>query len=199
MSNTTGLPPAAPPPLPQAIPVALEYHSPNAPMTGAYWREGALLRVTDNAALPCRCVKCNSSDDVRMKTKKFTWYPRWVIIIILASLLIGAIVAICLQQRVTVTYGLCARHRRIYRTRLLVSLVAIFGSLGLVIYGGVQNTGMVALFGGIVFFAGLIYAAIALPILQPTEIRKGGTGWLRGCGAAFLCDLPQPASAPPMV
>ncbi len=179
----------------QIPPPALEYFHPNRAVPAAsYWREGMKLRAGDGAVLPPRCVKCNAAEGVVMKAKKFTWYPRWTLFLLLINLLVFAIVAVCLQKKATVTFGLCAKHRRRRAIALAVCLGLLAGAIGGFILAGVYSNGYLALAGVVMLIACIVDAAVAVSALQCTLVRDGAA-WLKGAGADFLSSLDaQPAT-----
>jgi hypothetical protein len=155
--------------------------------SGTVLRVGNRLSASDQAVLPERCVKCNAEDGVQMTTKTYTYVPFWAI------LLTGYIIGYFLfRKSSTLTFGMCATHRR---WRMIVSLVAVggfIGAIGLIALGLNLNEaalqGVCLLMGLIGIFAA-IAASILIPGIRAARIDAGGTAIYRGCGKAFLEGL----------
>jgi hypothetical protein len=85
----------------------------------------ATLTIMDYEAredlLPSVCLKCGDPATDRIE-KRFSWYPRWVIVLILFNILVMAIVAMVLTKRMTVKAPLCQKHRSIWRKVTAISL-----------------------------------------------------------------------------
>jgi hypothetical protein len=89
----------------------------------------------DDQLLPNVCMQCGADADVE-KRKKFSWYPPWVVIIMVAALLPGAIVAMILTKRMTVDVPLCNEHKNhwLWRTAATWIGLGICGLLGLIVF-----------------------------------------------------------------
>src|SRR5437762_8797314 len=68
--------------------------------------------------LPPVCMRCGAEATV-CKAKRFTWYPPWVNLLILAGLIPYAVVVAILTKRLTVSVPLCGRHRFHWGGRVL--------------------------------------------------------------------------------
>jgi hypothetical protein len=130
-------------------------------------------------------MRCGGPSTV-VKTKKFSWYPSWVYLLILVHLLIFLIVALIMTKRMTVPVPLCDKHRRhfLWPTllgvgALLLLLVTIFG--GVILAGALEDaldrdardTFFVVWFvgGGALFLAVLITACVVqIRTIRPTQI-----------------------------
>src|SRR5205823_824723 len=81
--------------------------------------------------LPPVCMRCGAEATV-YKTKRFTWYPPWVNVLILAGLIPYAIVVAIMTKRIAVNVPLCGRHRFHWGGRVLLMVLPFFALLGLV-------------------------------------------------------------------
>jgi len=83
-----------------------------APMPGsgapAYQVVGSNLVAMSGAPLPDVCLKCGARTDLVRKRKKFQWVPQWTYVLLVLSLLLGAIAMAILQKRGTLDLPLCA-------------------------------------------------------------------------------------------
>jgi hypothetical protein len=149
--------------------------------------------------LPPVCMRCGQPSAI-YKGKNFSWYPPWVIVLIVVALLPGAIVAMILTKRMTVWAPLCAAHKNHWLLRILL----ILGTLALVaalIIGslvaastiseqggrhGDDLVGFVCVGGVILLVLWLIgLAVIQLTAIRPTEITDD-TITLTGVSDAFV-------------
>jgi len=176
-----------PPPLPNA---PLNYRAGSGGIDDAAWHTRGRLFAMDRAILPSRCIKCNGTDDVRMKRKQFTWSPPWVYLGLLGGILPLLILALVLQKKATVTYGMCATHRRKKLIVVLISLSGLAFSIMLFVAAAVLESGIPVVFGILGLLGVLIYAAIAGPSLKPQKIDRG-IAEFKGCGNDFLSTLPD--------
>ena len=87
--------------MPTAPVAVLPYASPAA--AGGYypdgaWREGNVLIVRKNVALPPRCVKCGAPAEGPLMKRTYYWHDPILYILILAGILIYAIVALIVRK-----------------------------------------------------------------------------------------------------
>ncbi len=141
----------------------------------------AIVRLTlDEAAdgyLPETCLKCGQKAEHWVK-KKFSWYPSWVWILLLAGVLPFAIVAAILTKRATVQAPMCAAHRRHWLIRTLVVALGLLGIFGLVVLlivvssapRGQRNENLPAILG-FTLVASVFAWIIALVILNLNSVR----------------------------
>ena len=144
----------------------------------------------EGGRLPPLCMRCGEPATLT-KTKKFSWYPSWVYLLILLHLLIFLIVALIMTKRMTVPVPLCEKHKNQFLwptllglAALLLVLAVVFG--GLILAGALQDAldrdaqGVfftVWFVGGFaLFFAVLITACVVqIRTIRPTEI----TAWFK--------------------
>lgn len=131
----------------------------------------------DGDEFPRMCVKCGADADLDVR-QKFSWYPQWVIVIVLASPLIALIVAMILTKRMTVTLPVCHRHRNHWLNRqLFVWLGLLFWVVYLIAAIAVadqlpKDTTPVLIGTGIFGFLGWLVAAVVFHNsgVKPREI-----------------------------
>lgn len=153
------------------------------------WRTQSILVMTKEAPLPGRCVKCNAYTEERLK-RKLTWHHPALYLLIFASILIYAIVAMVLRKTATVDVGLCPEHLAARKKSL-----AITWGLGLLSVGCFAvpflTEDLTAVFLGIaLIFATAIYGIVTLRVVVPTRIDDQLV-WLKGVNADYLQELPE--------
>jgi hypothetical protein len=102
---------------------------------------GDTLVVSKDAPLPDVCVKCAGHAVTRRK-QQFVYTPQWVIVVMLLSLLIGAIVAMIVQKRGTLHLPLCeqcAARWKSANVQIALSILGMFLAIGFGIYVGIEN------------------------------------------------------------
>lgn len=128
--------------------------------------------------LPNVCMRCGEPATTLVR-RNFSWYPQWIILLVLVALLVAAIVAMILTKRMLVHVPMCEQHQGHWSKRMLWMLLT-FGVLSLLAIGGIallsaaENgpdketlTGVVC--GGGVF--GLLAWLILVVVLQSGMIR----------------------------
>jgi hypothetical protein len=155
---------------------------------GELWRDGDVLVFRKGAELPRRCVKSNEPAEHFLR-RKLQWCPPWAYLGLLGGLLPFLVLAIVLTKKAEAEIGLNDEwfHRR--RTRILIAWLLCLGGLGLAIAAAVIESGVAAIIGGVTFLVGLIYTAIAVPIVQVKRIDDDYV-WLKGIHPDYLADLP---------
>src|SRR5438132_831128 len=85
--------------------------------------------------LPGVCMCCGEEATVT-KTRKMSWCPPWVGVLILAGLIPYAIVAIILTKRATVQVPLCEQHKGhwLYRQLIVGGSFFVFLMIGVVAF-----------------------------------------------------------------
>jgi hypothetical protein len=161
-----------------------------APTPEGYWRDGKVLVMLNGSLLPDRCVKCNAPADLPTKPRKMYWHHPAIYIIALFALLIYAIVAIIVRKQAVVNVGLCAEHKRRRIWGLSLGAGGLLLGIVIMIVGAANDACGFALFGLLLFLAGLIAAARLSRLLYPVEITEK-IARFKGCGEAFLDGLPS--------
>jgi hypothetical protein len=155
-----------------------------------YWRDGGCLIAHDKARLPSRCIRCNGELERAPRRRTYLWHSPWVFVLMVAPvpLLTYLVVALNVGKRLTLTLGVCERHRRLHRARAIAWLMA--AAVALVVAMNL-DWGVWAFLLAIVTPSLCVARALTgLPLLKPVRIVPGA-GRLRGCGAAFLATLPE--------
>jgi hypothetical protein len=136
--------------------------------------------IDEPGKLPNVCCVCGEETTL-YKSKKFSWAPSWVFILILAGLLIWVIVALILTKSMTAYLPVCAKHRGHWFRRGAMQLLILLLFVGVFIFG-VATTGPAGAAGndlsnvlcgvGLVgFMVCLLWAAIAQNgAVRPKEI-----------------------------
>lgn len=133
------------------------------------WDGDKVLFPKGASATPRQCLICGGEDAVKPWRKQFVYTPPWVYIVVIAALLPGAILAMIVQKRDTLTLSRCGPCRR--RMILMATLGWTIGVIGLFafpIIGGVlgemidKHDGQFAgiMIGLGLWFAFLIFLAI---------------------------------------
>lgn len=188
---------STPPPIPPAV---LDYATP----VGADVSNNSAYRVQDGLivgptfiVLPARCVVCNGEQYKRLE-KTLWWHsPAWFFLV-LVSIWIYVIVALCIRKRGIVHYGECMEHNRKRRRFAMLSfLIAIGGIVAAIVIGVMASDRVIdqdflplGIIAGILIVLGaIILGAIkgGAPI-KPKFIDKT-TMRLKGAGQPFLSSL----------
>ena len=116
--------PYAPPQAPYQQPYAAPPPGWGAP---AYHVVGQNLVAMNGAVLPEVCLKCGARADLVRKRKKFQWVPPWTYVLLVVSLLLGAIVMTILQKRGTLDVPLCTACKTRWTHATLAMVGAVLG------------------------------------------------------------------------
>jgi hypothetical protein len=90
------------------------------------WFEGRNNAVYD---LPLVCMKCGAEATV-VRKHQFSWYPPWIWILFLISILPFVIVALILTKRATVEIPFCPKHKNHFLWRLLAGGAGVAALVG---------------------------------------------------------------------
>jgi hypothetical protein len=91
------------------------------------WRDGKLVVVRHNCALPARCVKCNAPvASQSYKKRTFYYHHPLLVLLIFLWVLIYLIVALLVRKRATHQLGLCPAHHKL---RLQIVGGSLLGSI----------------------------------------------------------------------
>jgi len=153
-------------------------------------RSKKLLVMGRNAILPDRCIKCNAPANGQRLPRKLYWHPPMLYLLILASILIYALVAILARKKAQIDVGLCDRHVAKRRRAIWICwglLLGSFGLIGLLVGMGYGEYAMIAI---IVTVAGIIYGALATRVVSVHRIDKEYV-WLKGASKEYLDALPE--------
>jgi hypothetical protein len=145
----------------------------------------AVVRMGDRdrrrGSLPNLCMRCGQPA-LMHKSKKFSWFPGWVYLLLLAGLLPFVIVALIMTKRKWVDVPLCEAHRRLFLWPQLFILGGVVALVLLAIFAvsllGRPAGSPEAQLGGILcpgwYLGGLVWLiAVALwlgLLIRPQEI-----------------------------
>lgn len=154
------------------------------------------LIVRKGVEFPDRCVKCNRPAEGYRLRRNLSWHNPLLYLVILAGLLIYVIVALIVRKTARLYLPLCPEHRARRARTIWAAWLVVLGSIGLMVMGGVladsnaqEAVGGFMLLGGLLgFLGGLIYAAVATPVVKATKIDDYYV-WLQGVAPEFLREL----------
>jgi hypothetical protein len=157
---------------------------------GMAWRADRRLVMRPQTPLPDRCVKCNEPAGGYQLKRQLYWHHPGLYLLILVSLLVYAIVALCVRKKALIHIGLCERHRKQRGYVIAGSWLAVLGGLVMLIAGLSNSSGSLAVTGVVLLLGGAIFGAIRGPMVSAAKIEKDFV-WVRGPGQAFLAELPE--------
>jgi len=205
--NLPSYPPAAPMGTPGAPPM-LGYAGPRGYASANVAYDGIGLVMRKGCEGPNRCVKCNAPTEDYFWSKTMYWHPSWLYVLILfPGLLIYAIVALCVRKSGRISVALCPVHRSARNRNMLIAWLICFLGLGMLIGLPILSSSMhhsdaditvaIGVIGGIVvLFGGLVFSAVAVPVLMPRRIDDNFL-YLKRAGQPFLESLPPHVPAMP--
>ena len=135
--------------------------------------------MTQNAA---------TAPEKRMKRTLY-WYPPWVIIIVLFSLLIGLIVAMIVRKTAKVEVGLCDKHRAKRMRAMLIGALLAIGGFALLIAAIINSWGYAVLGAIVALIAGVVVMIRAT--LLTVKKMDDRIVWVKGVCSAYLDMLPE--------
>jgi hypothetical protein len=168
----------------------MEMHPFSTPVSsGQFERDDMQLIVRSGAVLPPFCVKTGEPVSAEgMVTKTITWSPIWVVVIFLASPLIGLIVYFIVRKKCEITYGLSAAMKSKYWTRRLIALVVALGCFAGIFVAGNMDYLMVAILSGVGAVMALAVAVVGTAPLSAAN-HVNGRFWVKGCSRGFLSRI----------
>ena len=189
-----------------APPAVLAYATPHthahAHVQNPIGYDGVGLVMARNLIGPDRCVKCNAPAEGFQLLRRLSWHhPSLYVLILFPGILIYAIVALCVRKSAQVKVGLCPVHRAAHRRNKAIAWSLCLLGLALLIgvpavlsgqrgpdVGDYKAAGAL---GGIVsLLVGLVYAAVAVPVVSPRRIDDRYV-YLSKAGRPFLESLPR--------
>ena len=153
------------------------------------WRNDSLLVMTKEALLPNRCVKCNAPADEQLK-RKLTWHHPALYLLIFASILIYAVVAMIVRKTATVNVGLCEEHLSSRRRSLLITWALGLGAVGSFVAAGLLEDGTFVLLAFALLMSCAVYGVVTLRVVAPNKIDNYFV-WLKGVDANYLQQFPE--------
>jgi hypothetical protein len=154
------------------------------------WRLNKVLIISRDGDLPDRCIKCNADADGPTKTRTVYWHHPGFYLLLLVNIIVYIIAALIARKTAKVSPGLCARHKR-KRTLgiwigwggFFVGLVAMSAAFG----SNQPDLGMFLIFAT----AGCVIAGLLISRIVYAKRIDDRYVQLRGCGEAFLAELPE--------
>jgi hypothetical protein len=174
-------------------PVFLQRWAEGAPpaAVGSVWRSARQIVMRKEAPLPDACVRCNApANGFRLKRKLY-WHSPCFYLLILVSLLIYVIVAICVRKKATIHIGLCERHRKRRLWFIAGSWLALLCGIAMIIGGASANaSGGLILTGVILAVVSALVGIIKGAVVSAAKIDQEFV-WVKGATPAFLASLPE--------
>ena len=158
--------------------------------------DGRDLMVRTKMRLPSFCVKTNApitEDEIRVKA--FTWYPRWVLALILLNLLIMLIAYLITKKTCILLYGLSPEVRARIRNRVAIKILITLALLCVAIALTASDHASASLVAWLLFAVSLIVALLGNSTLWVVK-HKDGVFWIRGCSDEFLARIANAAPEP---
>lgn len=159
-------------------------------VAGGLWREGKLLVTRSETPFPDRCVRCNEAAGGYRLRRRMSWHPPAYFLLVVISILIYAIVAICVRKKAVLHVGLCPRHRSQRQLGIILCCIGFFGGIGLIIYGVMASYGWVIFGGVLLLLAGIICGIVMGARVSAAKITTSNV-WVRGVNREFLAGLPD--------
>ena len=157
---------------------------------GLVWRSHRQMILRSETPLPDRCVRCNApANGFRLKRKLY-WHSPYYYLLILISLLVYVIVALCVRKKATIQVGLCEAHRKQRGWFIAASWLAVLAGLALIIIGIAESSGWVAVCGVLAFLWGAIFGALKVPVVSAAKMDRDLV-WVKGACPGFLAELPE--------
>jgi hypothetical protein len=157
---------------------------------GMVWRVNRQLVMRPETPLPDRCVKCNAPANGYQLKRQLYWHHPALYLLIIVSLLVYVIVAICVRKKAVIHIGLCEHHRKQRGYVIAGSWLAVVAGVIMLIAGISNSSGGLAVAGIALLLGGAIFGAVRGPMVAAAKIDKDYV-WVRGPGQAFLADLPE--------
>jgi len=181
---------------------ATPHAHPNALAQNPIGYDGVGLVMARNLIGPDRCVKCNAPAEGYQLLRRLSWHhPALYVLILFPGVVIYAIVAMCVRKTAKVKVGLCPAHRAAHRRNVAIAWSLCLLALAMLI--GIPMTlagqrgpdvgtykAMGALAGIVTLLVGLVYAAVAVPVVSPRRIDDHYV-YLNKAGRPFLESLPR--------
>jgi hypothetical protein len=157
------------------------------------WREGNVLVMHKAAPLPDICVKSNLPATRRLKRVMY-WHHPAIFLTLLISILIYAILALCLRKKAVIHIPLTDDWFARRRMRILVawSIVAV-GVLtfvaGIALIDQYDLAPLFLLLGVVLVIAGALVGALGARLVYPSRITDEYV-WIKGINREYLDRLP---------
>ena len=163
--------------------------------TGGCYRRGSLLIVPrpDAPYFPCdSCVRCGQPAASTLRRKLSWFHPAWFLLIIV-NLLVFLIVAVCVSKRMTLTVGICAKHRATRKAWILASWLCFLAGIAFfVLFGrsGHSESFRLMIAGvGCILLSLILACVVSSLLVRPRRITPL-EATLAGAGESFLQQFP---------
>ena len=155
------------------------------------WRDDNLLVIRKGAELPDRCLKCDEPAEGYRLRRSLSWHPPGWYLLILVTLILYIIVALCVRWTAKIAAPFCPRHRAQRRNAILFGWLGALAGIGLIIFGVSSPDYAVSILVGVgLFLLSLIFGVVFSQLLVPKRIDANFI-WLKKVGPKFLADLPE--------
>lgn len=165
-------------------------------VVGTCYRQGMLLVVprSDAPYFPCdSCVKCGQPAVSTLRRKLAWHHPAWYFLI-LVNLLVFVIVAVCVSKKMTLTVGLCEKHRAGRKAWILASWFCLAAGIAFCFVFGSSDSRdslyLIFLGGGCIVLSLVFACVVSYIIVRPSRITESECT-LRGAGEVFLQQFPS--------
>ena len=163
---------------------------------GACYRQGRLLVVprADAPFFPCdSCVKCGQPAVTTLRRKLAWHHPAWYLLI-LVNLLVFVIVAVCVSKKMTLTVGVCEKHRAGRKAWILASWFCLAAGIAFCFVFGSSDSRdslyLIFLGGGCIVLSLVFACVVSYILVRPSRITESECT-LRGAGEVFLQQFPS--------
>lgn len=145
----------------------------------AFQIAGPNLVAMSGAPLPAVCLKCGAQGDLVRKRKRFQWVPQWTYVLLVLSLLIGAIVIAIVQKRGTLDVPLCPSCKSRWDVATLSMAGAVLGIFVVLLAVGVIASADVLGDFGPIFALVLIVGWLVGVVVVSRVVVRARTVWAK--------------------
>lgn len=154
------------------------------------WRDGDVLVAVPDSKLPPRCVKCNATAVPPTKARYVHWYHPALYALLLLNVIVFGVVVFMVRRRAIVAAGLCSNHQKRHRRAVRLTWTGIVLGIVLMSIGAASPLGIWGMLVGVLVTLGSLVAGMLFArVVYAKRIDKAYVR-LKGCGDAFLNDLP---------
>ncbi|MBI5779421.1 MAG: hypothetical protein HZA49_08190 [Planctomycetes bacterium] len=166
----------------------MENEHPKTEGSNLIWKSGKLLVMHVDAKLPDRCIKTNQPANGSRKTATLNWHPPVFYALILLNLIIYAIVAIVVNRKATIEFGV---SNEVVKKHVLIKTIGwVILSLGVIVFvWGLAVMSPFAFLGLLTVIIGLIPITLA-KFVSAAKIQDDYV-WVKGVSHDYLNDLPE--------
>lgn len=152
------------------------------------WRDGDVLVMLKEEALPPRCVQCNEPTAFVLK-QTLNWLRPFTYLFLPTGL--GFLVAaLILGHAAEVHVGLCEVHRLRRRIARVVQWALWLSAIGLFAVGATAEHRLFHALGLLLVPVALVYGMFGARIVRPQRIDRE-FAWLKGVCPQYLAGLPR--------